>query len=173
VREPGRQRVEPTVIQLDSEKPQLSSSTNSGVTVQGKVPDSGQVGCFSNRQQLNCAALAPRFRGQDGHYSAKRAYRDNGDGTISDLVTGLRWQQAHNVQRLNYSDATASCAGLELGGGQAWRLPTITELFSISDWRAKQDQHYADDRYFKLEKPASEVLINDPFRSTHNVSMMG
>jgi hypothetical protein len=168
-----RQKGEPTVIQLDPPEFLPLPSANSGMVVQGKIPGTGQVGCFSNRQSVDCATSHQRFSGQDGHYKGKRAFQDNRDGTVTDLITGLRWQQAHNAQRLNYVDAAAACKRLELGGSQAWRLPTITELFSISDWRVKEGQHYIDARYFKLEMPGDEVLVNDPFRSTHKPSMMG
>ena len=169
-----RQETKPAVIQLNPLEPTFSPSKNKGATAQNKVPDSGQSYCFTNRQKVPCADIQSRFRGQDGHHTARRAYRDNGDGTVSDLVTGLRWQQGHNAQRLTYADAKAACSRLELAGKAAWRLPTITELFSISDWHDKQGrQHYIDDRYFELKEPKPEILINDPYSSTHNISMMG
>ncbi|MCG7904760.1 MAG: DUF1566 domain-containing protein [Candidatus Thiodiazotropha weberae] len=169
-----RQRIEPTVIQLEPSRPPLSPSMRRGVQVTGRVPDSGQTVCFSNRQRLNCTDTPQRFSGQDGHYSARQDYRDNGDGSVSDLVTGLRWQQAHNAQRLSYADAQAACSRLELAGSREWRLPTITELFSISDWRIHEArQLYIDDRIFDFAVPGQEVLLNDPYRATHTTSMMG
>jgi Protein of unknown function (DUF1566) len=60
-------------------------------------------------------------------------YTDNGDGTVSDLVTGLHWQQT--VPNMSYSlpQAQAYCASLNLGNLTGWRVPTIIELYSIVD----------------------------------------
>jgi hypothetical protein len=144
------------------------------VVVHNKLPDSGQVDCFTNRQRVACADVQPRFKGQDGHYRSRQGYRDNGDGTVTDIVTGLLWQRAHNQQRLSYTDAIEACSRLDLGGNRAWRLPSITELFSISHWRNQGAQRfYIDRRFFDLEEPGPEILADDPFRSTHETSMMG
>jgi hypothetical protein len=75
------------------------------------------------------------------------SYRDNGDGTVSDQVTGLMWQQnptddagaAFPVFLWAVPDAggvTAAgyCAGLWLAGHHDWRLPTLIELVSIVDY---------------------------------------
>ncbi|MCG8124680.1 MAG: DUF1566 domain-containing protein [Candidatus Thiodiazotropha taylori] len=169
-----RRRVEPTVIEVESEQPPPSLPADKVLAARAKVPDTGQFGCFNNRQRVTCKDTQQRFRGQDGHYSARLAYRDNRDGTISDLVTGLRWQQAHNAQRLSYMDAQSACNRLELAGRRDWRLPSITELFSLSHWRQPEGrQHYIDERFFEFAEPGPEVLRNDPYRDTHNVSMMG
>ncbi|MBV2091007.1 MAG: DUF1566 domain-containing protein, partial [Candidatus Thiodiazotropha sp. (ex Ctena orbiculata)] len=119
-----RRRVEPTVIEVEAEQPPPSLPANSGFAALAKVPGTGQFDCFNNRQRVSCKETQQRFRGQDGHYSARLAYRDNRDGTISDLVTGLRWQQAHNAQRLSYTDAQSACSRLELAGSRDWRLPS-------------------------------------------------
>ncbi|MES9991942.1 MAG: DUF1566 domain-containing protein [Candidatus Thiodiazotropha sp.] len=173
--QPGelRQPAGPAVIRVE---PSVSAVVSSkGVTaLRNRVPDTGQIDCFSNRRQVVCADVQPRFKGQDGHYSSKQAYWDNGDGTVTDLVTGLRWQQAHNSQRLSYRDAVEACSRLELAGSRAWRLPSITELFSISHWRNQgSQQFYIDRRYFDLKVPGPEILVGDPYASTHDTSMMG
>ncbi len=62
------------------------------------------------------------------------SYRDNFDGTVTDAVTGLMWQQS--VPGLAYTAAQAAtyCTGLNLGGYSDWRVPTIVELVSIIDY---------------------------------------
>ncbi|MEW8585409.1 MAG: DUF1566 domain-containing protein, partial [Candidatus Thiodiazotropha sp.] len=169
-----RRPVEPAVIQVRPPETSVDPVARGTAAVQNKVPDSGQIDCFNNRERMACGDLQQRFTGQDGHYSARQGYRDNGDGTVTDNVTGLRWQQAHNAQRLTYRDAAEACGRLGLAGNRTWRLPTITELFSISHWRNQGGrQFYIDRRFFDLEEPGPEVLADDPFRSTHNTSMMG
>jgi len=60
-------------------------------------------------------------------------YTDNGDGTVSDQVTGLMWQKAVGGM-MAFSTASSYCGGLTLGGQTGWRVPTKIELMSIIDY---------------------------------------
>ncbi len=55
---------------------------------------------------------------------------DNGDGTVTDTITRLMWQQGEN-ERMSWFDALESCAGMTLAGHKDWRLPSIKELNTI------------------------------------------
>ncbi|PMH46880.1 hypothetical protein BCU68_00475 [Vibrio sp. 10N.286.49.B3] len=59
---------------------------------------------------------------------------DNKDGTVSDLATGLTWQQADSNKGLNWQSALAYSENLTLAGHSDWRLPTAKELQSIVDY---------------------------------------
>ncbi len=59
---------------------------------------------------------------------------DNGDGTVTDLVTGLMWQQGVTSNAHAWSDAEAFCSALVLAGHTDWRLPSAIELVSIVDY---------------------------------------
>ena len=61
-----------------------------------------------------------------------QSYTSNGDGTVTDNVTRLKWQQASPATTYTWSDALSYCATLTLGGIN-WRLPSIMELASIID----------------------------------------
>jgi len=61
-------------------------------------------------------------------------YRDNGDGTVTDNVTGLMWQKAADSTTYGQVQAVAYCNGLTLAGHDDWRLPTQIELLSILDY---------------------------------------
>jgi hypothetical protein len=61
------------------------------------------------------------------------AYTNNGDGTVSDNVTGLIWQQTGPTGTYSQASAAAYCTGLNLGGLQDWRLPSMIELLSLVD----------------------------------------
>jgi RNA polymerase sigma factor (sigma-70 family) len=54
------------------------------------------------------------------------------DGQVTDPATGLTWQQASSSTTMTASEATAYCAGLNLGG-YAWRLPSVKELATLVD----------------------------------------
>jgi len=62
------------------------------------------------------------------------SYTDNGDGTVTDKVTGLMWQQQGDGTQRTWSDAGTYCSNLSLGGHSDWRLPATMELLSIVDY---------------------------------------
>ena len=57
-------------------------------------------------------------------------FTDNGDGTITDSVTGLMWQKAEN-ERMDWYAALKACKEMRLAGHSDWRLPNLKELNSI------------------------------------------
>ncbi len=59
---------------------------------------------------------------------------DNGDGTITDLATGLMWQESDDGVTRNWEEALAYADGLEIAGYDDWRLPNVKELHSIVDY---------------------------------------
>jgi hypothetical protein len=61
------------------------------------------------------------------------SFTDNGDGTVTDTVTGLMWQK-ETSSLFTQSEAISYCDNLELAGHIDWRLPTITELLGIVDY---------------------------------------
>jgi len=60
-------------------------------------------------------------------------YTDNGDGTVTDNVTGLMWQQLTPSANYDQAQALMYCAELTLGAHSDWRLPSVIELVSIVD----------------------------------------
>jgi hypothetical protein len=73
----------------------------------------------------------------DGVSGAGRlqAYTDNHDGTVSDDVTGLVWQQtAPTSNNFTQSASMNYCKTLTLGGYHDWRLPSMIELISLIDF---------------------------------------
>lgn len=84
-----------------------------------KLPDTGQVVKYA------------RTPGDDADVTINPpSYRLNGDGTVTDLVTGLMWQQVDGGE-MTWEGARAYPATLTTGGHTDWRLPTAHELFSI------------------------------------------
>jgi hypothetical protein len=61
------------------------------------------------------------------------SYTDNGDGTVTDNVTELVWQQLTPPVNYAQTEALAYCAAQRLGGYTDWRLPSALELVSIVD----------------------------------------
>jgi hypothetical protein len=106
-----------------------------------EVVDTGQDECYDTLQAIPCPQPGEPFYGQDANYSGNTpSYTDNGDSTVTDLVTGLMWQKSPDRNGdgvINYSDklyyqqALDSAASCNLAGYTDWRLPTIKELYSL------------------------------------------
>jgi hypothetical protein len=55
--------------------------------------------------------------------------------TVKDYKTNLVWQRGWSDKQYNWDDAGRYCFGLSLGGfASGWRLPSVAELESISDY---------------------------------------
>lgn len=86
--------------------------------------------------------------GEDAAVSADGGsgrFTDHGDGTVSDDVSGLVWQQGFSPSNQSQADSIAYCLGLALPGS-GWRLPTSDELLSIVDLTVTAPT--IDGRYF-------------------------
>jgi hypothetical protein len=96
------------------------------------VVDTGQTACYDEAGSvITCPAVGEEFFGQDGSYSTSEpSYIDNGDGTVTDTVTGLMWQQDPG-DKVSYAEAVEGAEAFELAGYDDWRLPTIKELYSL------------------------------------------
>lgn len=95
------------------------------------VVDTGQEKCYDNSREITCPQLGEVFYGQDAQYQGVQpVYQDNGDGTATDLNTGLMWQKTPG-EKMTYDEAVAGTDDFNLAGYGDWRLPTIKELYSL------------------------------------------
>lgn len=98
------------------------------------VVGTGADACYSaTGRRVDCAS--PDGVGQDaalrGHAPA---YTDNGDGTVSDEVTGLTWAKSPSAP-MTFAETEVFAKESRLGGHSDWRVPTIRELYSLIDYR--------------------------------------
>ena len=69
--------------------------------------------------------------GEDNDYTINTpSYTNNNDGTITDNVTGLMWQQVDGGE-MTIENAHIYCDNLVLANYSDWRLPTPMEAYSI------------------------------------------
>ena len=95
------------------------------------IVDTAQERAYDNSMEVVYPKQGEPFFGQDAQYQGNRpSYRDNGDGTVSDLVTGLTWQQDPGPKK-TLSEAIAGAETFRLAGHSDWRLPSIKELYSL------------------------------------------
>jgi hypothetical protein len=109
------------------------------------IVDTGQSACYESSQQAACPSVGGSYYGQDAQYvSAAPSYISNGDGTVTDNVTALMWQQDPG-EKMTYAEAVAAADSFSLGGYGDWRLPTIKELYSIIDFSGLDPSGMPDD----------------------------
>jgi arylsulfatase A-like enzyme len=105
---------------------------NSGSQGQYPVVHTG-VNAFYDENSLLTEIPAqsdPLFWQDAGRVNNEPSYTDNGDGTITDKITGLMWEQDMG-EKITYAEAIVKAENLEAGGHTDWRIPTIKELYSL------------------------------------------
>jgi hypothetical protein len=111
------------------------------------ISDTGQDMLYDANGQLLSTApyVDDSLFGQDGQYwTHPRSFRDNGDGTVSDLTTGLMWQQDPG-DKMTSSEALAALEEFRLGEYKDWRLPTVKELYSLINFNGRDPSGYTGD----------------------------
>ena len=128
---------------------------------QALVPQTGQTTCWdTNGLTIPCEGTGQDGELQKGVQFPNPRYINNGDGTITDTLTGLEWLEDANCIATNYpgfddtpvlseagdgavtwQDALDFVAGINDGtyplcsaDKTGWRLPNIRELHSVSDY---------------------------------------
>lgn len=100
------------------------------------LTDTGQDCCYGEKAPMDDPKPGGRFFGQDAQFiGVQPAYKDNGDGTVSDLNTGLMWSKAADPIKVNLEEGRKKASALDLGGHSDWRVPNIKELYSLIDFR--------------------------------------
>ena len=99
------------------------------------VVDTAQTNCYNDTGVIAPPAAGQPFYGQDGEIQGHQpAYTNNGDGTISDLNSGLMWVQARGTQQVAWAYAVSNVASCRVGGYADWRMPTIKEVYSLAEF---------------------------------------
>jgi hypothetical protein len=160
-----------------------------------RVPKTGQAGCWNDYgTSIDCAGT-----GQDGEYQlgvspeqepvaggsttgvytvygwGGTRFTDNGDGTVSDNLTGLIWLKNANCWGMQtWANALSNANGLASGscglsdGSSAgeWRLPNVNELHSLIDLTQSGPA-------LPSGHPFTDVQSNSYWSSTTYASMRG
>lgn len=141
----------------------LDAWTNASVEVEiptngYPIVDTGQLNCYDDAGGYTIAAPSPgaAFAGQDAQYTGNPPhYQDNGNGTVTDLNTGLMWQQTPDlVNKISFSNAFVEASSLNLADYTDWRVPSLKELYSLIDFTGETGQSeanaipYIDTNYF-------------------------
>lgn len=108
--------------------------------------------CYGNSGAITCPTnTTDAFYGQ--FHGITPAYQNNGNGTISDLNTGLMWIQSRGT-KISWDSAFIMAAQCTIGGYNDWRVPSIKELYSLMKFTGKSGathsacSAYIDTTYF-------------------------
>ncbi|MCB9573083.1 MAG: DUF1566 domain-containing protein [Kofleriaceae bacterium] len=118
-----------------------------------RIVATGQQDCYqADGAVIACPAAGERFHGQDAQHDGNPAVHvGNGDGTVTDAVTGLTWQASPDTDgdgvidardKLTFDEALVRCDDLTLAGHDDWRLPDIKQLYSLIDFRGTDPSGY-------------------------------
>ena len=112
--------------------PATTTNTNREVgALRYRIVDTGVSDFYSDDRVISAPKPDDPFYGQDAQYQINNpSYTDNGDGTVTDNVTGLMWQKDMG-SKTAFEDAFTKAEESELAGYADWRVPTIKELYSL------------------------------------------
>jgi PKD repeat protein len=109
------------------------------------IVDTAQTNCYADTGAVlsPAPAINSAYYGEDGQYFGNQpGYTNNGDGTISDLNTGLMWVQARGSNQVTWAAAVSNAAACTVGGHADWRMPTIKELYSLIEFTGQNGQSF-------------------------------
>lgn len=106
-----------------------------------KIVGTGQTNSYNTSGIITKPTSNDVFYGQNSNYGGNLPnYSENGNGTITDNVTGLMWEKTPDknsdgainyYDKKTYSEAIQGASLCSTGGYNDWRLPTIKELYSL------------------------------------------
>lgn len=100
-----------------------------------KIVGTGVMNCYNNTTTITCPVNpSDPFYGQ--FHGIAPSYQNNGNGTISDLNTGLMWIQSRGT-KISWDSAFIKASQCTTGGYNDWRVPTIKELYSLMNFNGK------------------------------------
>ncbi len=142
-------------VQLWSATKYVATTMNGDATIFGVNFADGRIKGYpqfepGTNQQRPTKMLARYVRGKP---YGQNKLTDNGDGSTTDLASGLIWQTVDDGISRNWKSALQYCTKLNLSGQQDWRLPNAKELHTIVD-------------YSRSPTTSNSAAISPPLRTT-------
>jgi hypothetical protein len=106
-------------------------------TLKYPIVDTNQTVFYGKIDEIKEPKSDKPYYGQDANFAGNQpSYTDNGDGTITDNVTGLMWVKARGSKQ-TWDEAVAGAVKCRIGKYEDWRMPTIKELYSLIEFTGK------------------------------------
>ncbi|MCX6248558.1 MAG: DUF1566 domain-containing protein [Bacteroidetes bacterium] len=151
--------------------------------------------CYDNMNTITCPVFpGDPFYGQFPGVLIP-SYLANANATVTDLITGLTWQKSPDqngdndgtieyTDKLTWPQVQARIAVLNStnwGGYNDWRIPTIKQLYSLTNWNGTDPSGYSgttttglkpfiDTTYFQFawgQTTSGERLIDSQYASSN------
>ena len=157
----------------DTDNPQI-------IEITYPIVDTGVITFYNNTSIISEPTVEQNYYGQDATYTSNQpSYIDNNDGTITDRITGLIWEQSMG-NKITFDEASIKASNSTLGNYTDWRVPTIKELYSLilftgSVQGENSKELFIDINYF--DQPLGDISIGEreidaqTWSSTENVSV--
>lgn len=132
----------------------VGKTMNSDATVFGVNFIDGRIkgyGLTNPRTRTDNKFYSLMVRGNTAY--GNNNFVDNGDGTITDLATGLMWATSDSQIGMDWEDALEYAENSNLAGYSDWKLPDAKELQSLVD-------------YSKSPQTTDTPAIDDVFETT-------
>lgn len=128
------------------------------------IVDTNVTEFYNNNSIITEPSIGEAFYGQDANYITNiPSYTDNGDGTITDDITGLMWEQDMG-EKITYTEAFVKAESATLGGHTDWRVPTIKELYSLILFTGRVQGESAVEMFININyfnQPLGNVSIGE------------
>ncbi len=128
------------------------------------IVDTGITDFYNNTSIISSPSKGEDFFGQDATFQGNQpSYTNNGNGTITDNVTSLMWEQDMG-SKITFEEASTKTNSSSLGNYTDWRVPTIKELYSLILFTGSVQGESAitpfiDTNYF--EQPLGDTSIGE------------
>ena len=136
-------------------------ATNNKSNYTYPIVDTGITDCYSDTDKISMPSVGEPFYGQDANYNGNLpSYTNNENGTITDNVTSLTWEQDMGT-KMTLDEAIKKAKKSNLGGFNDWRVPTIKELYSLIQFTGQVKgavaiELFIDTKYFNQPLGNSE-----------------
>ncbi|RPD96209.1 DUF1566 domain-containing protein [Aureibaculum marinum] len=128
------------------------------------IVDTGVENFYNNSTIMSSPTEGEAFYGQDATYKGNApSYTDNGDGTITDNITGLMWEQDMGT-KITFEEAFSKAENSTLGGYTDWRVPTLKELYSLINFTGRVMGETSIDMFIDTEyfnQPLGDTSIGE------------
>ncbi len=142
----------------------LSSISARSQTITYPIVDTDVTEFYDNSSVIPEPSSGQDFYGQDATYNGNQpSYTDNGNGTVTDNVTDLMWQQVMG-DKITYTDAFTKADTMTLGGHTDWRVPTLKELYSLILFTGRVFGENAMDKFIDtvyFDQPIGNTAIGE------------
>ncbi len=117
----------------------VSTTMNGDKTLFGVNFADGRIKGYGYKRPRSSKIIKFYARYVRGNRYGQNKFKDNGDGTITDLKTGLMWMKSDSRKGMNWQQALKYAYKLKYAGYSDWRLPNAKELQYIVDYTRSPD----------------------------------